>query len=333
MEGMAMNKGNNYWQDRKVLITGYEGFIGSWLVKFLLSFGAKIWGLDIKTHRKQTILSDKELNKVNIIKGNVENFPLVSKIIKESKIEFIFHLAAKSLVGDCLKKPIKAFSTNIKGTWNILEASRNSNTIEVVIIASSDKAYGIQNRLPYREESPLVGSHPYDVSKSCADLLAYAYFHTYNLPVCVTRCGNVFGPGDFNFSRIVPDIIRSIIKDRTLIIRSDGKFTRDYIYVKDVVTGYLTLAQKMQRLRLFGEAFNFSNEKPISVLNLVKIIAEFNGQGKANYEITNKAKYEIKHQYLSAKKARQILKWSPQYNLEEGLKETIKWYKDFLSKR
>jgi CDP-glucose 4,6-dehydratase len=332
MESMVMNKNNNFWEDRKILITGYEGFIGSWLTKFLLKFGAKIWGVDIKTRRKQTILSDKDLHKIKITKGSVENFSLISKIIEENKIEFIFHLAAKSLVGECLKKPIKAFSTNIKGTWNILEASRNSKTIKGVVIASSDKAYGIQSKLPYREELPLAGSHPYDVSKSCADLLTHTYFHTYHLPVCVVRCGNVFGGGDFNFSRIVPDAIRSIVKDRKLIIRSDGKFTRDYIYVEDVVGGYLTLARKMQRLRLFGEAFNFSNEKPISVFNLVKIIAELNGKGKANYKITNKAKHEIRHQCLSAKKARQILKWSPQYNLEEGLKETIKWYKDFLNK-
>ncbi len=261
---------NNFWKNKKVLITGYEGFLGSQLTSTLLNYGAKIWGLDIITHRKHTVLSGEELKKINIIRGSVTNFSLVSKIIRENKIEYIFHLAAEALVDECLKNPVRGFSSNIKGTWNVLEAARNNNTIKAIVIASSDKAYGSHKELPYKEGAPLRGNHPYDVSKSCADLIAYTYYHTYNLPVCVTRCGNIFGPGDFNFSRIIPDAIRSAIKGRTLIIRSDGKFTRDYIHVDDIVNGYILLAQKMQKLKLFGEAFNFSDEKPISVLKLVK---------------------------------------------------------------
>jgi CDP-glucose 4,6-dehydratase len=222
-----------------------------------------------------------------------------------------------------------AFSTNIKGTWNVLEASRHSASVQGIIIASSDKAYGIHNKLPYRENSSLCGCHPYDVSKSCADLLAHTYFRTYGLPVCVTRCGNIFGPGDFNFSRIIPDTIRSIIKNKTLIIRSDGKFTRDYIFVDDIVSGYLILAQKLQKLKLFGEAFNFSNDKPISVLELVKILYNL-FDSKVNYKILNVAKYEIKHQYLSSKKARKVLSWKPRHSLEEGLVRTIEWYRDYF---
>jgi CDP-glucose 4,6-dehydratase len=321
-----------FWQNKNVFITGYEGFLGSHLTKTLLRNGAKIWGLDIKTHRKDTILSKEDLNKVKIAKGSVANLSLVSKIIERNKIEFIFHLAARALVGECLKKPLQAFSTNIKGTWNILEAAKNSNSIKAVIIASSDKAYGIQKELPYKENAPLIGCHPYDVSKSCADSLAYAYFHTYNLPVCVTRCGNILGPGDFNFSRIVPDAIRSVIKDKVLIIRSDGKFTRDYIHVGDVVRGYLILAQKMPSLRLYGEAFNFSNEKPISVLALVETISKLFVRERPNYKIVNEAKYEIRDQYLCAQKARKILSWKPQYQLETALKETILWYKDYFNR-
>ncbi len=320
---------NNFWRNKKVLITGYEGFLGSHLTETLIGYGANVVGLDIVTHRRHTILSDENLDKIKIIKGSVEKISLVERIIKENKIEFIFHLAAKALVGECLQDPVKAFSTNIKGTWNILEASRSNDTIKAIVIASSDKAYGIQSRLPYKETSPLAGCHPYDVSKSCADLLAYTYFHTYGLPVCITRCGNIFGPGDFNFSRIVPDTIRSAIRNKTLIIRSDGKFTRDYVYIEDIVLGYLDLAKKVTKLKFFGEAFNFSNEKPISVLELVKTIYGLMGK-KPAYKVLGIEKYEIRHQYLSSSKAKRILNWKPRYSLKEGLKETIEWYKEYF---
>ena len=316
----------SFWKNKKVLITGYEGFLGSHLTRVLLNYGARIWGLDIKTRRKQTILLNKELDKINTIKGSVENFSLVSKIIKENKIEFIFHLAAKALVNECLEKPIRGFSTNIKGTWNILEACRDVKNIQAIVIASSDKAYGSHKNLPYKENICLAGTHPYDVSKSCADLIAYTYYHTYGLPVAMTRCGNIYGPGDFNFSRIVPDAIRCALTEKTLLIRSDGKFVRDYIYVEDVVQGYLILAQKIQRLKLFGEAFNFSNENPISVLKLVKRIYEIANK-KPNYKILGTAKYEIRHQYLSSEKARKALKWKVETTLDERLEKTIKWYK------
>jgi len=329
----VMDNKSKFWNDKSVFITGYEGFLGSNLTKTLLDYGAKIWGLDIITHRKTTLLSDRELNKIKIIRGNVINFSLISEIIEKNNIEFIFHLAAETLVGKCNKNPLKAFSTNIKGTWNILEASRNSNSVKAIVVASSDKAYGTPKELPYKEKSPLSGCHPYDVSKSCTDLLAHAYFCTYHLPVCITRCGNIYGPGDFNFSRIVPDTIRSALRGETLIIRSDGKFTRDYNYVDDIVEGYLLLAQKMESLRLYGEAFNFSNESPMSVLKLVKIISKILGQNKANYRITNIVKNEIKHQYLSSEKAYKILKWSPQYTLEAGLKKTIEWYNYYMRRK
>lgn len=323
---------NNFWKNKKILITGYEGFLGSHLTNALLKHGARIWGLDIRTHRKQTILSSKELNKINIIKGSVENYSLIYKIIKKNNIEFIFHLAAQSLVGPALKDPRKTFSTNIRGTWNILESCRNSRKVKAIIIASSDKAYGIKSKLPYKEDSSLAGCHPYDVSKSCADLLSYTYFHTYGLSVCITRCGNIFGPGDFNFSRIIPDTIKSVIKNKTLLIRSNGKFTRDYIYIDDIVSGYIILAEKLQKLKLSGEAFNFSNEKPISVLELVRIIYKLVNK-KQNYKILNQVKYEIKHQYLSSQKARRILSWEPQYTLDKGLKITIDWYKDYFNNK
>lgn len=322
-----MNKG--FWKNKRVLVTGYEGFLGSNLVAKLVSCGAAVIGLDINTHRKETILTCDILRKIKIIKGSVENYPLLLKILKQDKIEYVFHLAATSIVGQAHEQPVRAFSTNIKGTWNVLEACRNTQGIKAIIIASSDKAYGIHNKLPYRENASLNGCHPYDASKSCADLLAYAYYRTYNLPVCITRCGNIYGPGDFNFSRIFPDTLRCALSGRTLYIRSNGKFTRDYVYVDDIVNGYVVLAEKLNKLKLFGEAFNFSDESPISVIKLVKKIYKAIGV-KENYKILNQAKYEIPHQYLASAKARKILKWKPKVCLEHGLDMTIAWHKKLL---
>jgi CDP-glucose 4,6-dehydratase len=319
----------NFWKNKKVLLTGYEGFLGSWLTRLLLEQGAKIVGLDILTHRKKTLLSSQELKRIKIIKGSVESFSLLGEILKKYETEFVFHLAAKALVGECQKNPKKAFGVNIGGTWNILEACRKNRKVKGIIVASSDKAYGRHKNLPYKEDCGLKGSHPYDVSKSCADLIAYTYYHTYQLPVCITRCGNLYGPGDFNFSRIVPDAIRSALKNRTLLIRSDGKFVRDYVYVKDIALAYICLAEKMLKLGIKGEAFNFSAEKPLSVLGMVKAIYK-EAAKTPDYKILNQAKYEIKEQFLSSVKARKILRWKPRYSLKRALKETIHWYQTML---
>ncbi|MDD3296609.1 MAG: GDP-mannose 4,6-dehydratase [Candidatus Omnitrophica bacterium] len=318
-----------FWKGKKVFITGYEGFLGSNLTKTLLESEVNVCGLDIVTGRKKTILSRNDFSRMEIFRGSVENLSLINEIIKKHKIEIIFHLAAEALVEDCLKNPLKGFSTNIKGTWNILESARLNSCVKGIVIASSDKAYGSCKSLPYKEDTRLSGIHPYDVSKSCADLIAHTYYHSYRVPAAVTRCGNIFGPGDFNFSRIIPDAMRSMINNRTLMVRSDGKFTRDYIYVDDVVKGYILLAEKMHKLKLYGEAFNFSDENPVSVIDLVKIIYKICGK-KANYKILKKAKYEIKHQYLSSRKARKILGWKPGHSLEEGLRKTFDWYVEIL---
>lgn len=321
---------NNFWKNKRVLVTGYEGFLGSHLITELIDCGALVTGLDIKTYRKETILTGAILKRIKIVRGGVENYRLLLKILKQNKIEYIFHLAATSIVGEALKEPLKAFSTNIEGTWNVLEACKHTKGIKGVIIASSDKAYGIHNKLPYKEDASLCGSHPYDVSKSCADLLAYTYYRTYGLPVCVTRCGNIYGPGDFNFSRIFPDLLHCALTGKTLCIRSNGKFTRDFVYVSDIVNGYLLLAEKLNKLKLAGEAFNFSDENPIAVLSLVKKIYKTVGV-KENYKILNQAKYEIPHQYLASAKARKILAWKPKVSFRDGLNKTIIWYRKLFS--
>ncbi|MCS7184625.1 MAG: GDP-mannose 4,6-dehydratase [bacterium] len=320
-----------YWKNRSVLITGYEGFLGSHLTKKMIELGAKVVGVDIKTHRKNTILNSKDYKNIKVIKGSVTNYKLMKKVLLKNKINVVFHLAAKAIVNECLNNPLEAFSTNIKGTWTLLEACRNIKHIESIIVASSDKAYGIHEKLPYKETAPLKGVYPYDVSKSCADLIAYSYYYTFGLPIVITRCGNIFGPGDFSFSRIVPDTIRSIILEKPVLIRSDGTYTRDYVYVEDIVEGYVLIAEKTNKLKLYGEAFNLSYENPISVIELVKKIYKITNR-KENYKILNKVRYEIKHQYLSSRKAIEVLGWKPKYSLEEGLKITIRWYENYFKK-
>jgi CDP-glucose 4,6-dehydratase len=315
-----------FWYGKSVLITGFEGFLGSNLTKTLANCGAKVAGLDIKIGRKETILTATDYGKITAIKGSVTNYSLLKDVIERNKIKVVFHLAAEAIVDRCHNNPRRTFSVNIKGTWNLLESCRNSKTVEVIIAASSDKAYGSHTKLPYKEDAHLIGNHPYDVSKSCADLIAYTYFHSYGLPVTTTRCGNIYGPGDFNFSRIVPDALRCIAQ-KPLLVRSDGMLVRDYVYIDDIVEGYILLAEKLKPLRLEGEAFNFSNEKPVTVLKLLEKINQLSLKpGKLEYKVLNKARYEIEKQYLSSAKARKILGWKPKFALREGLQESIKWY-------
>jgi len=324
---------SKFWKNKKVLITGFEGFLGSNLTKALFSSGARIFGLDIKVRRKETILTEPDYKKISVIKGSVANYKLVQGIINKNKINVVFHLAAEAIVCRCNDNPLNAFSSNIEGTWNILEACRNSRNIQSIIIASSDKAYGSHKKLPYYEDAPLQGNHPYDVSKSCADLIAYTYAHTYNLPVAVTRCGNIYGPGDFNFSRLIPDAMRCMSKGTTLQVRSDGKFIRDYVYIDDIVGGYLRIAELLKKKGLSGESFNLSNECPLTVIELLQKITKLNLCGsKLSYKVLDVVKYEIKKQYLSSAKARRVLGWKPAYSLCSGLKKTAEWYFSHFSR-
>ncbi|MFH0855124.1 MAG: GDP-mannose 4,6-dehydratase [Candidatus Omnitrophota bacterium] len=320
---------NRFWSEKNVLITGFEGFLGSNLTKALVPSGARLFGLDIRTKRRDTVLTPNDYKRVSVIQGSVSNYKLVDELIRKNRVNVVFHLAAEAIVGNCLNDPLGAFSANIKGTWNVLEACRNLESIEAVIVASSDKAYGAHKKLPYTERAPLHGNHPYDVSKSCADLIACAYAHTYNLPVAVTRCGNIYGPGDFNFSRIVPDTMKCVFTGKKLLIRSDGKFIRDYVFVKDIVNGYILLAQKMRALDLGGETFNFSAENPVTVLELVKIIFDMAGE-KPGYNVLNRVRYEIKSQYLASGKARRILGWKALFDLKSGMRETLEAYRGYF---
>lgn len=321
----------NNWEEKRVLITGATGFIGSWLVNELIKKDASIIALVRDSDYKSEFFRSKDFKETNIVNGELESYKVIKRAINEYKIEIVFHLGAQTIVGSAYRDPLPTFESNIKGTYNILEACRNfQNQIENVIIASSDKAYGSSDNLPYTEELELKGTHPYDVSKTCTDLIAQTYYHTYDLPVVIARCGNVYGGGDLNWSRIVPGTIRSLLKGQQPIIRSDGKFIRDYIYVKDIVEAYLFLAEKNANRQISGEAFNFSNETPLTVIQIVNEIIKLFGRDDIKPKILNLPLKEIFKQYLSSKKAIEVLNWHPKYDLKTGLKETIKWYKEFL---
>ena len=322
---------SEFWRDRSVLVTGCTGLLGNWLVAELLERGALVTGLVRDLIPQSRLYAGEWYRQINIVRGCVEDLSTVERTINEYEVDTVFHLAAQTIVGVANREPLATFETNIKGTWNILEACRRVGGVSRIVIASSDKAYGDQLVLPYSETTPLQGEHPYDVSKSCADLISRAYYVSYGLPVCITRCGNFYGGGDLNFNRIVPCTIRSALRDKPVVIRSDGTFIRDYFYAKDGVLAYLHLAEQMDRKEVLGEAFNFSNELQISVRGMVDHVLKLMGKSHLEPVVLNRANNEIKHQYLSADKARKMLGWESKYPLEEGLKETIEWYKKFLN--
>lgn len=319
----------DFWKYRSVFITGATGFLGSWMVKALVEALANVTVLVRDWVPQSKLVTDSSFEKVNAVRGELEDFELLQRIINEYEVDTVFHLGAQTIVTIANNCPLSTFDSNVRGTWNLLEAARSTGRVERIVLASSDKAYGIHETLPYDESMPLQGAHPYDVSKSCADLIARMYHKTYGLPVSITRCGNFYGGGDLNFNRIIPGTIRSVLFGEDPVIRSDGLYIRDYFYIEDGVEAYLHLAEKMKDIHCEGEAFNFSNELQINVLDLVNRILSLMGS-EYKPKVLNMVKNEIPHQYLSAKKAREILGWQPKYSLDEGLTRTIDWYKKFL---
>lgn len=321
----------NYWKDKNVFITGCTGLLGSWLTKKLVEQEANVVGL-IRDLVPRSNLNWSGFNeKITTVRGELEDYFLLERTLNEYEIDSVFHLGAQTIVTIANRNPISTFETNIKGTWNLLEACRRSPTIERIVFASSDKAYGAQEKLPYNEETPLEGRHPYDVSKSCADLICRSYYETYDLPVCITRCGNFYGGGDLNFNRIVPGTIRSILRNQRPIIRSDGSMIRDYFYIEDGVGAYLTLAENMDKPKIHGNGFNFSNEEPLNVVGIVHKVLQVMGSDLEPL-ILNQASNEIESQYLSSEKAKSLLNWKPLYSMEKGLEKTVNWYKIFFDK-
>lgn len=329
--GLPMGLNRSFWLDRMVLVTGGTGLVGSWLVKFLQAAGADVVCLVRDWVPQSELVRTHTLDKIKVVRGDICDQALMERVLAEYEIETVFHIAAQTIVGVAHRSPIGTFEANIQGTWVLLEACRRSPLVKQVIVASSDKAYGKQEILPYDETTPLQGDHPYDVSKSCADLIARTYYVSYGLPVCITRCGNFYGGGDLNWNRIIPGTVRSILRNQRPLIRSDGNYVRDYFYVEDGAAAYMLLAEKMaEDSTLHGEAFNFSNELQVTVLDVVEQILTMMGSS-LRPDIRNEVSYEIRKQYLSAEKARRLLSWKPLFNLESGLTRTIDWYKDLFS--
>ena len=328
LEGVGMN---SFWKDKRVFVTGATGLVGSWLVKALLDQGAYVVALVRDWDPQSELIRTGAICGTSVVNGSLEDYATVERAINEHEIDAVFHLGAQTIVGTAYRSPLPTFEANIRGTYNVVEACRYfGDMVKRVIVASSDKAYGESQVLPYTEDMPPLGRNPYDVSKSCTDLIAQAYHHTYGLPVVIARCGNIYGGGDLNWSRIVPGTIRSLYHGERPIIRSDGTFTRDYIYIQDIVRAYLAMAEALDRPEVAGQAFNIGPQQPAKVLEVVDAIRRLMEREDLEPVILDEAKAEIRDQYLSSEKARDVLGWQPQYTLEKGLCETISWYKDFL---
>lgn len=327
---MTATRNLNFWRDRPTFVTGATGLVGSWLVRRLLEHGAEVVCLVRDWVPQSELIRSKMIDRVRVVRGDVTDQTLLERALGEYEIATVMHLAAQTIVGIANRNPVATFQTNIGGTVALLEACRRSPKVSEVVVASSDKAYGEAKQLPYDESTPLAGVHPYDASKSCTDIVTQSYAKTWGVPAVITRCGNFFGGGDLNWNRIVPGTIRSVVRGEPPIIRSDGRFVRDYFYVEDGADAYMLVAERLGENRaLGGHAFNLSNEKPVTVIQLVEMILKQMSSPLVPV-IKNEASSEIREQYLDAAKARKMLDFRPGFTIDEGLARTIRWYRDFL---
>ena len=316
VEDLAMS----FWTDRSVFLTGATGLLGSHLAQALVERAANVVCL-------------VQAQAVTVVRGQLEDHAVLARALNEYECETVFHLGAQTIVGAASRGPLATFEANVRGTYNLLEACRvNARTVRRVVVASSDKAYGEQAVLPYTEDSSLEGRFPYDCSKSCTDLITQSYFASYGVPACITRCGNLYGAGDLNWNRLVPGTLRAALRGERPVIRSDGSFVRDYFYVEDAVAAYLALAQAMDRPELLGQAFNFSDDQPLSVLDMARKTLTAAGRPDLALDVRGDASREIPRQFLSAAKARRLLDgWQPRFGLEQGLELTAAWYRRWLA--
>jgi len=328
MENLGLRRA--FWLDRPTFVTGGTGLVGNWLVQRLVESGADVVCLVRDWVPQSELVRTGTIEHVKVVRGDIRDHEVLERTLGEYEIDTVLHLAAQTIVTIANRNPISTFETNIAGTWNLLEACRRSPKVRQIVVASSDKAYGDQEILPYDENTPLQGQHPYDVSKSAADLIAATYAKSFDLPVAITRCGNFYGGGDLNWNRIIPGTIRSILRGQRPVIRSDGEYVRDYFYVEDGAAAYMLLAEQLAaRPELKGQAYNFSNEIQVTVHAIVdKILRRMDSSLKV--DIRNEVQNEIRHQYLSAEKARRSLNWNPLFTLDDGLAKTIDWYREFF---
>jgi len=320
----------SFWIDRPVLITGCTGLTGSWLSSRLLEYGANVVGL-IRDHVPRSQLTYSGIiSKISTVNGDICDYELLERILAEYEIDTIFHLAAQTIVSIANRAPLSTFETNIKGTWTLLEAARRNPTVQQILVASTDRVYGDQVSLPYVEDMALFGSHPYDVSKGCADLISLAYVQTFDLPLVITRSTNIYGGGDLNWNRLIPGSMRSVVRGQRPVIRSDGSFRRDYVFVKDVICGYMTAAEKLQADSLKGQVFNLGTDQPTSVLDVVKTIIDVSGNPRLDPLILDEENKEVLDKHVDSSKAKELLGWDPQFNLRSGLNLTLDWYRKYL---
>jgi CDP-glucose 4,6-dehydratase len=330
--GMIASPKRDFWQDRPTFVTGATGLVGGWLVRQLVQEGADVVCLVRDWVPQSNLVLNGLIDRVKVVRGDVRDYNLVERSLGEYEIDTVLHLAAQAIVGIGNRNPTSTFETNIQGTWTLLEACRRSPLVKQIVTASSDKAYGYHSNLPYDEDTPLQGRHPYDVSKSCADLIAQAYAATFGLSVAITRCGNFYGGGDLNWNRIVPGTIRSVLKGERPVIRSDGESLREYLYVENAVSAYMTLAEALaKRPELAGQAFNFGHNQPWTVKELVETILKLCGREDLEPDTRAEATNEIPSQYLDPTRARLILGWEPKFTLHEGLALTIDWYRQLIN--
>jgi CDP-glucose 4,6-dehydratase len=324
----------SFWSRRTVFLTGGTGLLGSWLAAELLDRGATVVCLVRDWVPDSESVVAGTLQQCRLVHGALEDYQLILRALNEYEIDTVLHAGAQTIVGTASRSPLSTFESNIKGTWTLLEAARQcSSRIERVIVASSDKAYGEHERLPYTEDAPLLGRYPYDVSKACADLVSQSYYHSFGVPVTVTRCGNLYGGGDLNFNRLIPGTIRSALRDERPVIRSDGTYVRDYFYVRDAAEAYLQLAERVPGDGITGEAFNFGTETPLSVTEMAQAVLGVMGKTHLSLDIRAEATNEIPRQYLDCAKARTRLGWRPERTLDAALRETVEWYERWFQRR
>jgi CDP-glucose 4,6-dehydratase len=331
------NPSHKSWQDRTAFVTGATGLVGSWLVPALLQRGARVVVL-VRDHDPHShLIRSGTIARTTVVNGKLEDIADLERAIAGHGVDTVFHLGAQTLVGPALRDPLGTMESNVRGTWNLLEACRRQAAqVKRVVIASSDKAYGDVPTLPYTEDTPLRGQHPYDVSKSCTDLVAQAWHHSYGTPVVIARCGNIYGGGDLNWSRIIPGTIRSLHRGERPGLRSDGTFLRDYVYVEDAVSAYIAMADALDCTPdgqpggpIAGQAFNFGPGTPLSVLDVVAAITRLMGREDLPPIVRNEARAEIHDQYLDSTRATARLGWKPAWDLDAGLAPTIAWYRDY----
>lgn len=322
----------SFWQRRSVFVTGATGLLGSWLSERLVGLGAEVTCLVRDWVPASRLVQLRAVDRMNLVRGELEDLPLLTRAINEYEVDSVFHLGAQTIVGTAKRSALSTFEANVRGTWNLLEACREcAGRVERVVVASSDKAYGEHADLPYTEEAPLQGRYPYDASKSAADLIALSYFHSFEVPVAVTRCGNLFGGGDLNFNRLIPGTIRSALEGAAPVVRSDGHYVRDYFYVRDAVDSYLALAERLPGDGFSGDAFNFGNETPLSVLSVVEAILRLMDREDLEPTILGQASHEIREQYLDCTRARERLGWAPRWSFDDAILETIPWYERWFA--